>query len=545
MKANPTTVHAHLSALHAGQALKLEAGGYFLPLVVSGKSGTQEAPIVIGGDDGARLGPGQTYRDFRRTANELSAVQEAGGGYPGVYYLADNAALVLRDCQWLVIEDLFLDGCWPTAVYIDNCQHITLRGLDIRGGTFAIGATGRNTRHLLVEDCTWIQDINDGGENDIASIHRHDRLMTNEPGVGSALWNEIDWEDVHRNWQEDDGKRVDIDADHRGYDGDFFRAWTIAGYVIIRNNVIADAFNAVHFFNQAAISEVTKFSRNVLIENNWFIRIRDNAIEPEDYAWNWTIRHNKFIDCYGPFSFEMHSSGYFYIYGNLGWNRHKPGPLHDDHTTGQLFKFPEAHVDAGPHYVFNNSWILRSPIVKRKRFSNFVHVNNAIDYYGEGGATPPDGANPFGPKWKEEDAPSEPAGAIPKAEGDRFTKQWNRLAIRFDGDVVNHPLFPDELREAGYAIGETSRQASPAFLDPSPGRPKGLMMTTTFPAQPLKLLLPDGQFQIAIEAGASVGAWQQDRLLKIEAPLFDRFWPVPKVRARRSRVASTNADGHA
>ncbi|WSH04966.1 right-handed parallel beta-helix repeat-containing protein (plasmid) [Rhizobium ruizarguesonis] len=529
IKADPTSIHAHLSALYAGKTLELVDGDYSLPLVMSGKSGTQQAPIVVRGGADVRVGSAQAYADFRKTANELSAVQEAGGGYPGVYYLADNAALVLRDCQWLVIEDLSFRGCWPTAVYIDNCQHITLRGLDIRGGTFAIGATGRNTRHLLIEDCTWIQDINDDSEDDICSIHRDGRLETSGPGIGSALWKDIDWEDVHRNWQEDDGRRVDIDADHRGYDGDFFRAWTIAGYVIIRNNIIADAFNAVHFFNQAAISEVTKFSRNVLIENNWFIRIRDNTIEPEDYAWNWTIRHNKFIDCFGPFSFEMRSSGYFYIYGNLGWNRHKPGPVHDDHTTGQLFKFPKTHVDAGPHYVFNNSWILRGPIVKRMRFSNFVHVNNAVDYYEEGGERPPDGANPFGPEWREEDAPSDLPGGIPKAEGDRFTKQWNRLAIRFDGDVVNHPLFPDELRKAGYLIGATSLQASPAYLDPSPGRPEGLMMTTAYAAQPLNILLPDGQDQVAVDEGKSVGAWQQGRLLSVEMPLFERFWLRPKV----------------
>ncbi|MGO7557720.1 right-handed parallel beta-helix repeat-containing protein, partial [Rhizobium johnstonii] len=77
---------------------------------------------------------------------------------------------------------------------------------------------------------------------------------------------------------------VDAKKDARAFDGDFFRAWTIAGYVIIRNNIIVDAFNGVHFFNQAAESIKDTFCRNVLIEKNWFVRIRDNAIEPEDFA---------------------------------------------------------------------------------------------------------------------------------------------------------------------------------------------------------------------------------------------------------------------
>ncbi|MGO8419814.1 hypothetical protein [Rhizobium ruizarguesonis] len=58
----------------------------------------------------------------------------------------------------------------------------------------------------------------------------------------------------------------------------------------------------------------------------------------------------------------MGRSGYFYVYGNQGWNQRKPGPTHDLHTGGQLFKFLATHVADGPHYVFNNSWMLRAPV---------------------------------------------------------------------------------------------------------------------------------------------------------------------------------------
>ncbi|NKK97443.1 hypothetical protein GFM02_03970 [Rhizobium leguminosarum bv. viciae] len=58
----------------------------------------------------------------------------------------------------------------------------------------------------------------------------------------------------------------------------------------------------------------------------------------------------------------MGRSGYFYVYGNLGWDQRKPRPTHDLHTGGQLFKFAATHVADGPHYVFNNSWMLRAPV---------------------------------------------------------------------------------------------------------------------------------------------------------------------------------------
>ncbi|MGO6904728.1 hypothetical protein ACCS96_31530, partial [Rhizobium ruizarguesonis] len=41
---------------------------------------------------------------------------------------------------------------------------------------------------------------------------------------------------------------------------------------------------------------------------------------------------------------QVGRSGYFYVYGNQGWNQRKPGPTHDLHTGGQLFKFAAPSV---------------------------------------------------------------------------------------------------------------------------------------------------------------------------------------------------------
>ncbi|WP_260692868.1 right-handed parallel beta-helix repeat-containing protein [Rhizobium laguerreae] len=250
--------------------------------------------------NGAVIDGGEPYDDYREIANRLAAVQEANGRFPGIYYLADNAGLVLRNCQWVVIEDLTFEGCWPTAIYLDNCQHITLRRLHIRGSTIAIGAAGPYTRHLLIEECDWIQDLRSHGEADLAAIRKIGAVDAGLDPGDCGLWREISWDQVHGNI-EDTESRVDVETDERGFDGDFFRAWTIAGYVVLRNNVILDAFNGIHFFNDASDSTVEDFCRNIVIENNWFVRIRDNAIEAEDYAWNWTVRGNRFVDCYMPF----------------------------------------------------------------------------------------------------------------------------------------------------------------------------------------------------------------------------------------------------
>ncbi len=228
-EARPDNVHRRIGRLTAGDRLDLTEGQYEKPIILSALAGTESEPIVIRGPD-AILGPRVSFEEYKETGNKLAAAQEAGGRFPGLYYLADNGMLVLKNCQWITIEKLHFEGCWPTAIYLENCQYITLRGLRISGGTFAIGATGTNTRHILVEDCDWVQDISGNGW-EICDAIRAKRPIDGElEGKPSKLWREVDWIQVHGERPET-GKSVDIKNDARAYDGDFFRAWSIAGYV--------------------------------------------------------------------------------------------------------------------------------------------------------------------------------------------------------------------------------------------------------------------------------------------------------------------------
>jgi len=522
MRVGPGDVHAAAARLKPGSKLHLGKTRFRTPITVNGKRGSQTNPIVIRGPR-ATLGSDLDFDGYREKANKLADAHQKAGSFPGVYFLADDAALVLKDCQWVIIEDLYFENCWPTAIYLDNCQHIFIRRVSFRGGTFAIGAAGPYTRHLLIEDCDWVQDLDSHGAADILSIRENGHTRSDLSPADCALWSKIPWKAVHGERKEDGPVAVKTDA--RAYDGDFFRAWTIAGYVIIRNNIIADAFNGVHLFNQASLSTKANFARNVVLEDNWFIRVRDNAVEPEDFAWNWTIRRNKFIDCYVPFSFEMQTSGHFYVYGNLGWNIHVPGPKDDTHASGALFKLPEQHRADGPHYIFNNTWLLRNPIVKKKRISGFEHRNNLIGYTEtiEQSKWP----SPLGKNWSAATVPVTELEDQFSIERECFTRSWKTLGIVFDGDRIGHPDFPDNLRAAGYKIGPNAHSGIVKFANDTSGVPRGLTMISPPTAQPFMIELPDETTVAFNPANYVVGAWQGAGPVALDDPAFVTIWPTP------------------
>ena len=535
-------IHAAVGELKPGDVLKLGAARYTDPVVISDISGSRDSPVCIRGkkpvapDPEKKMakrsptvfGTGQSFEDFRILANELSRAHEEAGNYPGLYYMADNAHLVLRDCQWIVLEDLTFENCWPTAIYIENCQHVTIRGVHFRGGTFAIGATGTDTRHLLIENCDWIQDLSCHGDAQVRSIRDRGNLQDTENLDRCHLWRETHFNQIHSDISVT-GKYVQPD-DSRAYDGDFFRAWTIAGYVILRNNCIVDAFNGIHFFNQAPRDIQDRYSKNVMICDNWFVRIRDNAVEPENHAFNWTVRHNKFVDCYATFSLEPERSGFFYIYGNLGWSRERPGPDPDDPSTGRLFKFGTRHEAIGPHYVVHNTWFVRNPMFKKKRMSSFHHLNNVVGYNEEALSIPLERVNPFGRGWHLQHDATSGWSTVKELEKQRFTKAWGELGITVDNDMVGHPSFPQELRAAGYPLGPRSSGEQPQFTAPVHGRPDGLRLKSEMEAAQVEFELPDtGKVKNFADnkPPLRVGAWQGNELFSLPDPLFVRDWQYP------------------
>ena len=313
------------------------------PIVLTGLRGTYDKPIQIKRSQGVELS--LPNANPAQVANHIAYKRQEGGFYPSVGQVADWAALVLSDCQFVLIDGLSFKDCWPTALYLDRSQNIAVINCDFEGGTIAIGANGIETRDILIEGCSWQQ-----------TKARH-------------MWDHIAWEAIHGSY-ENAQRGVDLKNDQRQYDGDFFRAWNIAGNVTIRDNDIEDAFNGVHFFNGVDVlppgvdAEAIRFNNgrrsasNVLIENNRFVRIRDNCIEPEDHAWNWVVRSNTFDDCYAPYSLELNRAGWFYIYDNHHWILNQPGKCtKSERTGGSGFKCGGDQLNEGDIYVFNNSWL--------------------------------------------------------------------------------------------------------------------------------------------------------------------------------------------
>jgi hypothetical protein len=238
--ADPYTLPAIVHALAPDTVVQLLPGVYTQPVEIAGQRGRPDAPIVIRDFDSVIFDGRQTVDDFMPQAEAVARYAEASGLYPGVYPIADQAQLKLRDCAWITLEALRFQRCWPTAVWMTNSTDLVLRNLAIEDSTYAVYATGEGTRWLLLDGWTWLQD---------PTRHR--------------LWRDTYWKSVHGD------KTVPGSGGARAYDGTFFLGHGIAGDLEVKNCTVEHAFNGVHLFNPA------------LSDQCWYLRssyIKDGAI---------------------------------------------------------------------------------------------------------------------------------------------------------------------------------------------------------------------------------------------------------------------------
>jgi len=447
MDATPDTLDQIIRQAGPGTTINLVPGTYG-PLRISGIRVDPNRPIVIEGG-GATFNGRSTLATFGPRAAEIAREVRRSGKYPGVYSIADEAAFTVEHCAGLVFRDIRFRDAWPTAVYINDCRDLVFDKLDGLGATFFIYAVGAATRRLTISDCHWQQD------------------------ESKKVWSEVLWDDIH---EKSDPEVADNYKPARAYDGSFFCGVRIAGDVEIFRCHVEHAFNGVHLFNH---DHDPKLARNVRVHECRFEFIKDNPIEPEHTACNWWIHDNWFFNAHKWFSMELLHAGWIYIYRNRGWFTEKPGPRGEDNNGGAVFKFPETAAQVGdypgPIHVFNNSWYLRSPIVKEGAVRNFHHYNNAIAYCEQ---------VPHDPRGACEDAGVFHNTAEPGAPP--FTRDWRTLGIRFENDCVMHRDWPTD----GYPI-ERALKKDPKFiwtgddrfkLSPgSPCRDKGVVITVPLP----------------------------------------------------------------
>jgi len=395
---------------------------------------------------------------------------------PGRPGLSDFAFVAIDECQNIVIDGLMVQDCWPSIIFIKDSTGITVRNSEFKHGTYAIfakreGVPVNDVRGYLVEGNTWQQDD--------TPDHK--------------LWSQYPWEEAHG----DEGS----DGKYRYFNGAFFGAKGIAGDVVVRRNVIMDAYNGIRMKARDKCPDgLPELNAHVHVFDNDFIRVRDNPIEPEVYALDWHVRQNRLLDCHGWFSFDGVGGGYWYFYGNTGRFESRQGQNSGDrHTMGRVLKLSYQNFAPGddgssqivptrPWYVFNNSWYLRCPIIggsdpKRSPqegpdfTANLSFFNNAM-------------------KWCDADAYPAPVCEVPARVKLVQFFDWSRSpSVSFDHDMCDRADFKGSF-------------APPADT----GEPNGRQAT-----RPFFVGGPWGDFRLTPDSEAA-GGGVLERLARVEGP---------------------------
>jgi len=364
-------VQQQISTAIPGTVITLPKGSYGESLVFENKHGKDDKLITLTGDSDneayhAILDGGMEFADFNPDTNRIVYEIEQRGikefekeedrPYPGLHHIADRALLVIRNCSYLRIREFSLMRGWPTLIYIENSHHICLEDLSLVDGTFAIFCRGEDCHEIQVSNCRWVQDKSK-----------------------KMLWQGCAWRQIHN-------PPVDPEGDFRAFDGGFFHGDKISGNVLIENNVISDAFNGIQLWSydpdEYPLEKLLTLNRNVVIRNNSFYNIRDNAVEPERSAYNWWVYHNNINNCHKAFSLDLTVYQYVYIFGNLIWSDSRQGaPSGDDNRGGAVFKLKcrENHELLAPIYFFHNSIYSRMTYVKKRGLHHLKHFANAIE----------------------------------------------------------------------------------------------------------------------------------------------------------------------
>ncbi len=318
--------------------------------------------------------------------------------------------VVLTKTSHVELVDLGFRDCWLPGVFIADSQHITVRHSKFEGSSYAIAAVASGNRpnrvsHLQLIHNFFVQSPKVYQEPHDCQDPRRDLTC------GVDIWAEIPWGVTHdRFWQP--------------LNGGFFGAKNVGGPITLSRNEINNAYNGVRL----KVSEDcmkkrscrTKANVDVIIHDNYFENIRDNPIEPEVRADRWVISRNRFFNSHAWISMDGVAGGRIYIFGNRGWYDELPShdcedsgwedspqfyfwgrekgeyripedppmeefdPQCHTHDWGTVFKTAIETPSLEGIYIFNNSWMLRSPLIRSGRAAPMHHWNNAILFRGCG-----------------------------------------------------------------------------------------------------------------------------------------------------------------
>lgn len=322
-KISTKTINDKLAALQSGDTLLLKKGYYRVNLKLINKSGIQDTPIVIRGED--------------------RAYTTIDGGAPKPDSNLKNYGVFIENSSWITIDNLSFKNCWIDVVRVHESNYISLVNCTIEGGRRALFAQGRRSHHFLVENCYWEQ--------------------------GKHVWTKegkFSWAELHH-------------GEFRHYNGSIFQAKMIGGSFVIRDNYIKNVYNGIRLSIMGDAESDTLACTNGEIYRNVIENSADNAFEPEVYCKNLYFYHNKMINSHAFISITEVGGGPIYFYGNTGVK------LPDCNDGWTIFKFvgKERRLTK-PLYIFNNSWQVNTDVLGRINEQHWhndyiYHFNNA--YY--------------------------------------------------------------------------------------------------------------------------------------------------------------------
>ena len=314
----PFATIAHgFSVAEAGDTLLLAMGTFHGTTFLEGKNGAPDRPIVL-----KSLAP-----------DPLDFAVIDGGSLPSQN--VDQHGLHLKNCSWLVIENIVFRNCWRNVINLENSAYITVRSCHFSTGKEVVFPHGNGAHHILVENC----------------YVRHP----------DEVWRGWSWESIHHGSQE-------------FYNGGLLHPRASGGGHVMRGNVGLNLFNAFRTRPKNIMQD-----GNIEIYNNTFSNIRDNDFEPEDWAWNIHYHHNWHRNVHKAYSIDDVRGGNIYIFGNT----YTQG--NDSYARAEvngIFKYKDGPLTS-PCYAFNNSYYTEARVLKDGEATNhqLKHFNNAYYFF--------------------------------------------------------------------------------------------------------------------------------------------------------------------
>ena len=369
-------------------------------------------------------------------------VIDGGAPVPGMDL--SNNWIELTGAAWIEIGNLCFRNGWTDPVRVDKSSFISFKNCDFTGGRKLILATGSKTHHLLVENCSWDQ----GGE----------RLWTIEKdSLGVDAW--LSMHHLLMGY----------------YNGSLVDSRATGGSFVIRGNHISYAYNGIRFTSKKG------YDANVEIYNNTLVNIRDNDFEPEHYAYNMHIYHNRSHNIHKTFSVDDVAGGYIYYYGNTVTN---------DSTewakkicSGFWKVYGGTDSLSYPLYAFNNSFFGYGKAFNamEKNARQLKHFNNA---YFFGGA-------------------------------DAWVLQYIDPTNEFDYDLSNKPW---SATMVGNHFEQHGKIADPQFADPLHGNLLPAANSPVIDAGKIMVLKEFGWTQSFHGSAPDIGAYENGELA--DGPAF-------------------------